>query len=258
MMTTIVIANQKGGVGKSAISSHLAFYCAELRLRVLLIDLDAQRNATDNICETAAVDAEVSSNIFFGDKLNSPQIVALPNGKRISVIGGDKRLLEVDATPRLKEGALREYLSKLPDYDVCIIDLSPSFGKRFRAALLAGDYVVMPFEPAHESVNGLADLVESIDAARKENPRLAYVGFLANKVNSRSAGQAQTLDEVKKMAGSLLMPERVMNRTAITEMLKIKKPVWRTGGGASQREAGKEMLAACAAIIKRTKIKVPL
>jgi chromosome partitioning protein len=137
------------------------------------------------------------------------------------------------------------------DADLVVIDPPPTLGKRLRAALIAADCVVMPFVPARESVDGLGDLMDTIEEIKqRHNPALQVLGLLANKVNSRSGFDRRILDDIKQAAPDMLMPVAINERTSIAGAMAMSRPVWHAAGGASQRDAAAEVREACSHILK--------
>ena len=253
-MKTIVFAIQKGGQGKSMLATHFAFYAAQAEHSVLALDLDGQGNFSRNLTtETIDKDAAPALSLFEGRMrpalpLASPHI--LPGS--VALYSGDHRLVRVDEEPKLLPQSLRASLKSVDsDFDICVIDPPPTLGKRLRAALMAADYVVMPFAPARESVDGLGDLMDTIEGIKKEhNPRLQVLGLLANKINSRSKDEKKTLLDIDAVAPGMLMQTRIHERTSISSAMAVSQPVWARSGGASQRLATQEVRAACAGILK--------
>ena len=250
-MKTLVVSNQKGGTGKSAVATHMAFYAGERGLRVLVVDLDAQANATHNLVEQTDTDALFASALFRKAALLArPQ--ATPFGG-VALIAADDALSELDENARVDESAPAARLAELADgYDLCIIDTPPTLGKRLRAALTAADYVVMPFQPARESMDGVAALLRTIEAVRQgANPRLSYVGFLANRVNRQSKSDRELLEAMGHAVGDLLLPQGIAERTRIKDALASMHPVWRHQRGGSDQVAAKEMQQAMEAVLER-------
>jgi chromosome partitioning protein len=253
-MKTIVFAIQKGGQGKSMLATHFAFYAAQAKQRVLAVDLDGQGNFSRNLC-AELIDKEAAPALSLFEGAQRP---ALPLSSQhlgpgsASLFSGDHRLVRVDEVPKLVPGSLRDGLVGIAQsYDVCVIDPPPTLGKRLRAALMAADYVVMPFAPARESVDGLGDLLDTIEQIKKEhNPSLQVLGLLANKINSRSLDEKKTLKEIEAAAPGMLLPTRIHERTSIASAMAASQPVWVRSGGASQRLAAQELRAACAHILK--------
>jgi chromosome partitioning protein len=247
-MKTLVVANQKGGVGKSAIATHLAFLSAEQGHRVLAVDIDSQGTMSRNLCGDAELPAGQAAQLFKGLK---PSPTRCANNDNVDVIAGDKALSDVDESPKLVATALRDALRKYSGYALCVIDPPPTLGKRLKAALAAADYVVMPFSPTRESVDGLGELMDTIeDVKRTLNPNLTIVGLLPNLVNARSAAQVKALAEIQEAAPDLLLPCHVASRTSVADMLAQSRPVWWRSRGQSQRLAADEMRAACGYILK--------
>jgi chromosome partitioning protein len=251
-MKVVTFAIQKGGQGKTALCTHLAEYAVAQGLRVLAVDLDGQGNLSRNL-NPEEFDRDLSSaySVFIGKSM-PPQSLSRRAGE-LAMYTGDQRLVEVDETPSMRPDILGKFLRKRASlFDLCVIDPPPTLGKRLRAALLAADGVVMPFVPARESLDGLGDLLDTIEAVRSRgNDRLRVLGLLANKVNSRSKSEAKILTDLRHQLGGLVLPMQVNERTSIAEALAHSRPVWARSGGESQRLAVVELEVACATILKK-------
>jgi chromosome partitioning protein len=253
-MKTIVCAIQKGGQGKSMLATHLAFLAAEQGKRVLAVDIDGQGTLTRNLSESPPDrDCSPALTLFKANSVG-PAAVALPFkvAGSVAVFTGDRLLVEVDETPKIEPGALRSALQALGEsFDLCVIDPPPTLGKRLRAALMAADFVVMPFAPARESVDGLGDLLETIEQVKQShNPGLHVVGLLPNKVNSRSKAEQRIIADIRAAAPDMLLPMTLHERTSVSGAMAASRPVWHRSGGESQRLAAAEVRAACSHILK--------
>lgn len=253
-MKTIVCAIQKGGQGKSMLATHLAFLAAEQGRAVLAVDIDGQGTLTRNLSESPPERDRSPALSLFNGKPAVPAPITLPFkvAGSLAVFTGDRRLVEVDETPKIQPGALRTALQSFGGaYDLCVIDPPPTLGKRLRAALMAADFVVMPFAPARESVDGLGDLLETIEQVKQvHNPGLHVVGLLPNKVNSRSKDEQRIIADIRAAAPDMLLPMTLHERTSVSGAMAASRPVWHRSGGGSQRLAAAEVRAACAHIIK--------
>lgn len=250
-MRVLVVSNQKGGTGKSAVATHLAHSAGERGLRVLVVDLDAQANATHNLVATIEPNTLRASALFATRDLpGRPQFTSFAH---VSLIAADEALSAIDENARIDEAAPAARLAELAnDYDLCVIDTPPTLGKRLRAALTAADYVVMPFQPARESMDGVEALLRTIDGIRAgANPRLAYVGFLANRVNLQSKSDRELLAAMAEAVGELLLPQRIAERTRIKDALASMHPVWTRMRGGSDQIAAMEMKNAMNAVLER-------
>ena len=252
-MKTIVCAIQKGGQGKSMLCTHLAFMAAEMGKRVLVVDLDSQGTFGRNLAVEYDRQAAPAFGLFKGAHRPAlPLTLTLKTKGSIAAYTGDRALVAVDESPALQPQVLRASLAACADeFDICVIDPPPTLGKRLAAALIAADFVVMPFVPARESVDGLGDLMETIELHKQEhNPNLQVLGLLANKVNSRSAAERRILAEIAKAAPGMLLPMHIRERTSVSGAMAESRPVWAVHGGESQRLAAEETRSACAHILK--------
>lgn len=253
-MKTIVCAIQKGGQGKSMLSTHLAFLAAEQGRAVVAVDLDGQGTLTRNLYE-GEIDRDASPTLsLFSGTVRQPTMLELPfrvTGS-VRVMTGDRRLVQIDETPKIGAEALRDRLAQCAaGADLVVLDPPPTLGKRLRAALIAADFVVMPFVPSRESVDGLGDLMDTIEKVKREqNPGLQVIGLLANKVNSRSSFDRRILDDLQEAAPDMLMPMMIHERTSVSGAMATSRPVWYGAHGASRQLAGAEVRKACAHILQ--------
>lgn len=249
-MKTLCIANQKGGVGKTTATVHLAHLAQESGLRVLVVDLDPQANTSHCFTEAGGVHL-VGSDLFTG-KAEGKQPEATGSGT--GLIRADRALHDVEAMPleaaKLPARALRA-LSQ--DFDLCLIDTPPTLGRRLLAALIAADYVLTPFSLEKFSLDGIGALIETIQGVRSKgmNPRLQYLGILPNRVNARSKHQKEALRELQTQLGAYLMPHVIYDRVAVSDALAAGRPVWRGTKGESHKRAAEEMRAACQDVLTR-------
>jgi chromosome partitioning protein len=253
-MKTIVCAIQKGGQGKSMLGTHLAFLAAEQGRAVLAVDLDGQGTLTRNLFD-GEVDRDVSPTLsLFTGTPRQPTTLTLPFRVEggIRLMTGDRRLVEIDETPKIRVESLRDRLPQCANgAELVVVDPPPTLGKRLRAALIAADFVVMPFVPARESVDGLGDLMDTIEEVKREhNPGLQVLGLLANKVNSRSSFDRKILDDLQQAAPDMLLPMMIHERTSVSGAMAASRPVWQGTNGASQQLAAAELREACDHILQ--------
>lgn len=253
-MKTIVCAIQKGGQGKSMLSTHLAFLAAEQGRSVVAVDLDGQGTLTRNLFDgEIGRDASPTLSLFTGAVLKpTPLELPFKASGSVRLMTGDRRLVQIDETPKISAEALRDRLAQCAaGADLVVIDPPPTLGKRLRAALIAADFVVMPFVPARESVDGLGDLMDTIEEVKRDhNPGLQVVGLLANKVNSRSGFDRRILDDLQEAAPDMLLPMMIHERTSVSGAMAASRPVWHAAHGASRQLAGAEVRKACAHILQ--------
>ena len=184
-MKTIVILNMKGGVGKTTTAINLAYLlAAEHGQRVLLVDADAQANATQLLLperEYAGVAA-----LLNGSAPNYADVVVHTEIRNLDMIPGGGDLWAVDMSRICEDGSgafraltdLRACIEEEDGYDVMVVDCPPSFSVACVSAIKASDTIVIPVLPDAFSALGMANLVEQIDGVRKFNPAIRVGGAL--------------------------------------------------------------------------------
>ena len=235
-METIVVANQKGGVGKSTISVHLALDLHEKGKRVLFIDLDPQGNSTKTLDQYKTF-VPASAMFLAGAAKDVEQ-------KPFQLIPADMELIDLDREEWAIMGELKKNLAILDDqYDYCLIDTAPTMGLRLTASLIAADYVLSPMEVEEYSLDGLGKLIKTIFGVKERwNQDLEFLGVVVNRFNSRDSRQVTAFQQLAKQYGAYIIPQPIGIRMSIPEALSDGIPVWQLGKTkTSARVAGKEM-----------------
>ncbi|WP_108610841.1 ParA family protein [Aminobacter sp. MSH1] len=248
-MKTIVFANQKGGVGKSALACQMAYYFHQiLNKRVLVIDLDHQRN-TSKALRTggiATVAATTSSKILADPAANIDRA-------EFVLVAGDGDLIKIEKKPTEHNAYASNLLAFLGrvagDFDVCLIDTNPNPDIRQLAALVVADYALAPIELNQEAIDGIGDLLnhENIGIRRIQatiNPKLVFLGIVPNKVELTPFQKDNFHALAQAHPGLLIAMEpgfaAIKKSTAIAEAQAAGLPVWKLGK-TSGRDAGREM-----------------
>lgn len=244
-MKTVVIANQKGGVGKTAVACHLAFHLRDMDKRVLFIDLDNQGNASSTL--KAAASGVPASELFTKD--TPPELDVRPG---ITLVEADMPLADLErANPQVIE-TFRNNLRALADhFDFAVIDTPPTLGLRMTAALIAANFVLCPIELESYSIQGITRMLQTIFGVRERfNPGLTFLGMLPNRFNSHSASQKTNLDELLASYAHLMITARIGNRSSISDALGAGVPVWEIPKTAA-RDAGKEIKAVMETVVRK-------
>jgi len=251
-MKTIAFANLKGGVGKSTLAVHLAWYLAELGNRTLFIDLDPQGNSSSTLRDNTVGIA--ASQLFEEAALPSFE----PAGN-LSVIEADKKLRDISRADFSVMGTFVDQLGNLAEhFDYCVVDTSPSIDRRTESALMAADFFVTPVDVETYAVEGLGKFLDEarrvLTFKERYGQQLEFVGVIANKVNNTSPMHLRNLKELVSSFPKFIIPHKVSARTNIGEAIAERKPVWQLPKTAA-REAGKELRVVLQFIAEKMGVK---
>ncbi len=198
-MKTVAVAMQKGGSGKTTTTVNLAAALAEKGKRVLVVDVDPQANASTWLGITDAgkgIFAVLCENGSLKDATRaSPTkgVDVVPSSAWL--VGAEKALAgEVGA-----ETILRRKLKAVAQaYDVALIDTPPTLGVLTIGALVAADEVLVPVEAHVLALNGLAQLLATVETVRDRlNEDLGLLGIVACRVDARTRHAAEVVEELR-------------------------------------------------------------
>jgi len=228
-MKTLVLANQKGGVGKSAIATQLAHYLNRQGRSVVVVDLDHQQNTSRALLNTSGVTvAAFTASCLF----ENPQPADLPAATFV-LIGGDDRLSALERQPDQHNSFASRFRSSLQawnHFDICIVDTNPNPDIRYASALIAAQYVVAPIQLNQEAIAGISALLghPRYGLARIQatlNAHLVFLGILPNMVEATPFQKANLQQLISKFGNRLLSRHNglerrfgyIQKRTAVAE-----------------------------------------
>ncbi|MEA2595049.1 MAG: chromosome partitioning protein [Thermomicrobiales bacterium] len=200
--TTIALANQKGGVGKTTTAINTAVLLAQRGLRVLLVDIDPQGNATSSLGVDKRALQATTYDVLVDEVPVARAVVpaARPNLDLLpstpTLAGAEIELVELAERERRLARALGEVANR---YDLVVIDCPPSLGLLTVNALTAARYVIVPIQCEFLALEGLGQLISTIDLVKRQlNPPLDVLGVLMTMYDARTRLSAHVVEEVRR------------------------------------------------------------
>jgi chromosome partitioning protein len=236
----ISIANQKGGVGKTATTTNLGASLLGLGHRVLVVDMDPQGNLTSSFGPRPDSDATIADALL-DRKVPVPRLTVYDRGDggQLDLVPASVSLAAAEAALMNKLGRefrLRDQLLAVADrYDFILIDTPPSLGLLTINSLVAAQLVLIPTEARFFSLQGLQMLQESIDEILYINPNLRILGILLSKFDRRLREEQTVAAYLRENWGDLVFTTSVGTNSKILEAASAGVPLVELGG--SQRAA---------------------
>ncbi len=248
MAVVIAFANQKGGVGKTTLSTQFAYF---LRLtkhaKVLFVDMDSQGSATETLLHQEALNGTPSHQLFDPDL---EEVVIQPTDRGIDLVGAlpVPEAYEVEALSLERIQYPKMHLDPIiENYDYVVIDCPPSLGRRLTGALLLTQYVVCPIKLSGYAVSGLTSLYDTINQISNTlNPDLNILGIAVNEFQT-SATQRDALEAVEMVLPDMVFKNKIKSRPPI-DTASRGEPIAEVRNGAV---ATKEMHALFKEILKK-------
>ena len=250
MVKVLVIANQKGGVGKTTTAINLSAALAELNKRVLVIDLDPQGNTTSGFGVDKNSLNKTSYEMMIGEEpINNciirkvyRELCLIP--ANINLAAAESDLVDTEK----KELILRNFLAGIKDkFNFVIIDCPPSLNLLTINALCAGDSVIIPVQCEYYALEGLSQLLQTIQLVTdRMNPSLTIEGILFTMYDSRTNLSAQVVQNVRNNLDVYIFKSMIPRNVRLAEAPSYGIPVTkydpRSAGAESYIKLAREVI----------------
>jgi len=218
-------ANQKGGVGKTTTAINLGACLAEAGERAVVVDLDPQANATSGL----GMRANGSSTYDLLDGAPLATLVKETRFENLFLVPSKPELAGAAVELSHREGGdryLAESLQRVEGFDFVLLDCPPSLGPLTVNALAACDRVIVPVQTEYYALEGLAQLVQSINLIKTRlNPGLAIAGVLLTMADARTRLSAEVETEVRRHFGNLVFDAVIPRSVRVAEAPSHGLPV---------------------------------
>ena len=257
-MKIISIVNQKGGVGKTTTTVNLAAGMAKLGKRVLVVDLDSQRNATTALNRGEYQGGSINDLIYFavsgtpfdmGYYIKHNDVEDVDFIPAAPVLASAPGILATDRDSSLVLTRLFRSAYFEAKYDFILMDCKPSLDLLVINALAASDQLIIPVEPEEFAVVGLTDLYQTLDRIRESfNEGLEINGILITRANMSRKATKEATQQLRDACGDTVYQTVIPNLADAAKALERKRsmvncPDLRLGG--LYMEAAREVLERC-------------
>ncbi|HFM9158240.1 TPA: ParA family protein [Enterococcus faecium] len=229
MAQIISVANQKGCVGKTTTTVNLGACLASLGKKVLLVDMDAQGNATSGV---GIRKPDVTRDIYdvLVNELPIDEATLITEHENLSIVPATLQLAgaEIELTSMMaRESRLKGSLAEVSSqYDYILIDCPPSLGHLTINSFTASDSILIPVQCEYYALEGLSQLLNTVRLVQKHfNPELEIEGVLLTMYDARTNLGNEVVEEVRKYFREKVYETIIPRNIRLSEAPSHGKPI---------------------------------
>jgi chromosome partitioning protein len=232
---SIVLLNQKGGVGKTSTCHHLAGTLAQGGKKILLVDNDPQASLTQGLFgpqTTRDLDPRSTIAAVYSGPAVAEQIIHRTEISGIDLVPGSRYAMKYNnaepwAADRDLQIGLRDVIEAVRDrYDVILIDCPPNLHLCSWAALVASSHLIVPLQPEDYGAQGIIDVQESVALVTElANPGLSLLGYLITMFNARKSIHKMYEETLRARYGPDVFATRIPHAAEFPEAIAFRKPI---------------------------------
>ncbi|MBV7392176.1 MULTISPECIES: ParA family protein [Enterococcus] len=251
MARIISVANQKGGVGKTTTTVNLGACLSALGKRVLIIDSDAQGNATSGL-GIRKPDVKIDIYDVLVNEVPIEETILPTARENLSIVPATLQLAgaEIELTSMMaRESRLKTALADVQDnYDYILIDCPPSLGHLTINAFTASNAILIPVQSEYYALEGLSQLLNTVRLVQKHfNPDLEIEGVLLTMYDARTNLGAEVVEEVRRYFAEKVYDTIIPRNVRLSEAPSHGQPIIdydpRSKGAEMYEALAKEVLA---------------